>query len=283
MGRFLSSFLGPDVAVHIEYCNQALEQSIAGSATEYSFGVVLGDTNVFRANGRQFTPDDVMVLPPGGILHMHSPMDGAVMAIVINCDRLLGEAGLSPHVADWLEEMRGDIALLRAPRLARRLREDARLALEGASVKNSNPDALGTIIGNALVASLTAKLSLECTAPGQGGTSMNSNSYARFLECRAHIHEEWERIHQISDLTDIANASKRSLQNAFSIQLSVGPLAYSRIFRLHLARHALLGSDCSSQSIGDIAAAYGFWNWSRFSNLYSKQFGELPSRTRERL
>ena len=44
--------------------------------------------------------------------------------------------------------------------------------------------------------------------------------------------------------------------------------AFGRSKRVRLGTH------------GDIAAAHGFWNPSRFAQLYRRQFGELPSETR---
>ena len=77
--------------------------------------------------------------------------------------------------------------------------------------------------------------------------------------------------------------SQRSLEKAFSDFAFMGPLAYLRVARLHNARRKLLDPGRTDQSIGDIAAEEGFWDWSRFTSYYRRQFGELPSRTRERV
>ncbi|WP_422038640.1 helix-turn-helix domain-containing protein [Roseibium sp.] len=55
---------------------------------------------------------------------------------------------------------------------------------------------------------------------------------------------------------------------------------YLRVLRLNRARRKVGDRAFSGQSIGDIAAEEGFWDWSRFTNYYRRQFGELPSETR---
>lgn len=283
VGRFFSGFFGADVSIHIEYCNQALEQKVGGHPTALSLGIVLDESSVFRFNGRTLTGDDVMVLPPGGYLDVYSPVNGVVMAILVDRDRLLNEPGLAPQAADWLLGAGRDMDILRAPKFAARLREDATRALEGAGTGSQDPDRLGAVIGNALIASIAAQLSLEwasATGPDNAGIMQ---SYRRFLYCRAEIADRWRDIDDVSALTRAVSASKRSVEHAFSEHLAVGPLTYLRILRLHKVRNALADSDLQHDSIGDIAARHGFWNWSRFSQTYRNHFGELPSTTREHL
>jgi AraC family transcriptional regulator, ethanolamine operon transcriptional activator len=49
-----------------------------------------------------------------------------------------------------------------------------------------------------------------------------------------------------------------------------------------IEQRELLRNDATSQSIGDVAARWGMWHWSRFSQEYKETFGELPSQTRRR-
>ena len=282
-GRFFSGFLGPDVSIHLEYSNQALEQRIGGDPNALSFGVVLSEQIPFRTNGRHLSGTDVMILPPSGSLDVVSPIDGAIMAIVIAKNRLLAEPGLAPQVAEWLDHLHGDIGLLRAPRLAARLREDAAHALESAATVGINSDEAGTVLGNALIAGIAAKLSLEWALPDDMLEAASANSYGRFLQWRDALRNHVGESDSAIDLEKLTNRSKRSIEQAFSDQLSVGPLTYLRIQRLHNVRRALADKSCNSQSIGDIAASNGFWNWSRFSQAYKTHFGELPSEARKRL
>ncbi|MEX0345858.1 MAG: helix-turn-helix domain-containing protein [Rhizobiaceae bacterium] len=282
-GRFFSGFLGADVSIHLEYCNQALEQRLGGDPYAYSFGIVLNDGSVFRANGLEMATDQVVVIPPGSSIDIYSPVDGAVMAIVIATDKLLSEPGLAPQAADWLLGIGRDIGFLQAPHLARRLREDAVRALESAGAKASDPLAFGNTVGNALVAGIVANLSLECACVAQPQVFEPTRAYMRFAAGRGEMRLDWCENDDLDVLTKAVGASKRSLEHAFSEQLSVGPLTYLRILRLHKVRHKLSNPEFADQSIGDIAASNGFWNWSRFSQAYKTHFGELPSEARKRL
>ena len=84
-------------------------------------------------------------------------------------------------------------------------------------------------------------------------------------------------------LSAATGRSPRSIQLAFAECIQTTPLRYFRAIRLHRARKALLaGGGDRSATIGDIAAAHGFCNWSLFTQLYRRQFGEAPSETRAR-
>lgn len=279
-GRFLSAFLGPYISIHLEFCNQALEQKIGGSASDFSFGLVLDGREPFRANGRAFTADDLMVVPPGGDLVMRSPVDGCVAAIVVDRERLFADTGLDPDTAHWLDNLHGDIGMLRSPNLTRRLREDLKLVLESASADAVQSANACANVGNAFIGAVVSHLSLEHAAGA--GPRPGAASYGLYLECRSRFHSDLDRDNLIDDLARSFGTTKRSLQGAFSANVSVGPLTYLRIVRLHRARRELLCLHRPDQSIGDIAAANGFWNWSEFSRQYQRQFGELPSQTRAR-
>ena len=280
-GRFLSGFLGPNASVHVEHCNQSLEQFIGASPTDFSFGLTLGGSEPFVVNGRPFGTGQVMVVAPGASLHMRSPLDGAVVAIVVNRERLLREPGLSPAVFEWLDALVPSVGLLHAPRLAERMRDDAREALQAASAGDA-PLLDAERIGNALVGSVAAALSLGRTLETNPEAVSEPRFFERFMESRQQIRAGWHDTVPINALAESLNTTTRSLQDAFSRQVAVGPLTYWRIYRLHLARRALQRSETDNQPIGDIAALHGFWNWSEFSRLYRRQFGERPSETRAR-
>lgn len=280
-GRFLSAFLGDDVAIHMEYSNQALEQDVSGSPDHLSFGVVLSDQDHFLANGSPLTCDDVFVLPPSASLHLISPLNGAIMAIAVRRDVLLRQTGLSPVVGDWMANLAGRVGFLSAPRFAHRLREDVIAALEEVSQNSAlEPEAM---IGQALVASIASKLSLEWRGAkasyGAGGTV----AFDRFQSCRNWLQSDPPLIDDTADIARQVHVSRRSIEQAFSQTVSMGPLTYMRLRRLHDVRRKLVDPSIADQSIGDIAASHGFWDWSRFSHQYRIHFGELPSTTRKSL
>lgn len=129
----------------------------------------------------------------------------------------------------------------------------------------------------ALAAKTVAALELDASI----GSARERTSTKRSAAAREalSVMEEFD----YAALSATTGSSPRSIQLAFAERIRMTPLAYFRAIRLHRARNALLtGAGGRSATIGDIAAAHGFWNWSRFTQLYRRQFDEAPSDTRVR-
>ncbi len=73
--------------------------------------------------------------------------------------------------------------------------------------------------------------------------------------------------------------TRRTLQNCFQDSLGISPASYLRMVRLNAVRRELRDAD-ASQTIGDVAARWGFWHMGHFSHDYKALFGETPSHTR---
>ncbi|WP_218158408.1 helix-turn-helix domain-containing protein [Variovorax sp. 770b2] len=84
----------------------------------------------------------------------------------------------------------------------------------------------------------------------------------------------------VPDLCTATGVSRRALQYAFEDVLRLSPVTYLRVMRLNRVRCELRA--CVRDTIGDVAARWGFWHLSRFACDYSRLFGELPSATRAR-
>ncbi|MBR0751965.1 helix-turn-helix domain-containing protein [Bradyrhizobium jicamae] len=89
----------------------------------------------------------------------------------------------------------------------------------------------------------------------------------------------------IADLCRYVGVSRRTLQLCFQESLGLAPLQYLRMLRLNAVRRELRALAAARQpiSIGDVAARWGFWHWSRFTENYRQLFGELPSQTVQRV
>ena len=279
-GRFLSCVFGPDVSLHIEHCNQALEQSVTGHAKAFVISVLVNDCEPYRLNGADLSASDVMIFAPGTDLIIRSPEDGAVLALVVDEDTLRLYPGLNEAARDRLFAPGGGLQVLRAPGFARRLREDTVQALQAACLQNQSPTAIRAI-GDALLSGVASKLSLELAGSTKLRSLLGSVGYERYRHCRQAIHGHWQEINSVDDLQGITGSGRRSMQNSFTSQIETGPLTYHRILRLHHARAALRDPQQFDASIGDIAARYEFWNWSQFTQQYQNHFGELPSHTRQ--
>lgn len=78
--------------------------------------------------------------------------------------------------------------------------------------------------------------------------------------------------------------SRAHLQNCFKHSYGVTASLMLRSARLHGVRREFRQAIQQRKplSIGDLAARWGFWHWSRFAADYKRQFGELPSETLRR-
>ncbi len=279
-GRFVSCFLGPGLSLHLEQSTQALEQSIACARDAYAVSVAVSDGVPFRLNGVDFGPDGVMIASPGAALHLRSPPNGAILAIVIERGEMERAAGPTSIVSEWFSAMHGGVRLLRAPQLSRRIREDAVQALQAVHFRGEDSVEPWSI-GRDLLTGLVSKLSLELVGRTEFQNRPVPPSFDRFVALRTVIHEKWDDIRSMDDLLAASGVGgRRVVETSFSDQVEIGPLTYHRVLRLHLARKALRDSRQFGTSIGDIAARHEFWNWSQFSTQYQALFGERPSETR---
>ncbi len=84
---------------------------------------------------------------------------------------------------------------------------------------------------------------------------------------------------KVSELSQAAGVSERTLQRLFQGHFGVSPKAYLCRLRLNEVRHNLKRSIPGEVVITDIANNWGFWHMGQFASDYRKLFGELPSDT----
>jgi AraC family transcriptional regulator, ethanolamine operon transcriptional activator len=84
----------------------------------------------------------------------------------------------------------------------------------------------------------------------------------------------------VTQLCEVTNVSRRTLQYSFESILGISPIQYLRISRLNGVRRSLVQAQ-HGQAVSDIAAQWGFWHLSQFAKDYKQLFGEQPSQTLE--
>jgi AraC-like DNA-binding protein len=82
----------------------------------------------------------------------------------------------------------------------------------------------------------------------------------------------------VATLAARSHCSVRSLQLGFS-HIGTTPMAYLRDVRLRRARQELRESDPTRETVGSIAARWGFSNLGRFAAAYAYRYGENPAAT----
>ena len=86
----------------------------------------------------------------------------------------------------------------------------------------------------------------------------------------------------IGDLCQHLGVSRRTLQYCFQEVIGTNPVDFLRAIRLNNVRRELRAASPGAVQIADVAARWGFWHLSHFSNDYRALFGELPSATLRR-
>lgn len=82
----------------------------------------------------------------------------------------------------------------------------------------------------------------------------------------------------MSDLCQACSTSERTLRNLFTRYLGMSPHRYLMQHRLHAIRRAILHAQ-ANETLTEICARFGVWDFGRFAGLYRLYFGELPSQS----
>lgn len=83
----------------------------------------------------------------------------------------------------------------------------------------------------------------------------------------------------LQDLCRATAVSERTLRNVFHEYFNVGPMRLLKVRQLHEIRAALLSAEYGEQTVADIAARFGVWDFSSFARNYRALYDEAPSRT----
>lgn len=83
----------------------------------------------------------------------------------------------------------------------------------------------------------------------------------------------------LTEICAAIGAAERTLRASCEEHLSMGPIRYLTLRRMHLVRRALLRSDPHKVTVTQIATDHGFWELGRFAVAYRTLFGESPSET----
>ncbi len=86
----------------------------------------------------------------------------------------------------------------------------------------------------------------------------------------------------IGQLCAVADLSHRGLENLFGDFVGMGPMAYLKRHRLHLARRALIDHGPAVGIVKRVALDHGFWHLGHFAESYLGLFGEGPVQTANR-
>ena len=277
-GRLVSAFLGRGVSVHYETVNCAMYQRVGCPEGLIELGVSLGRTPV-AVNGIELRRNDVVVARSGSQMELDVPPAGAEFLVLAVALPLLKSLDCADSSLELLDPHGRRTSVARAACLASAIETGGRTMLRTCAEAPATwrpRDA-----ARALAAETVAALELDASLGIARERTRAKRNAAVLAAARdaLWVMEEFD----YARLSAATGGSPRSIQLAFAERIQITPLRYFRAIRLHRARYALLaGAGDRSATIGDIAAAHGFCNWSQFAQLYRRQFGETPSETRAR-
>jgi AraC family ethanolamine operon transcriptional activator len=80
------------------------------------------------------------------------------------------------------------------------------------------------------------------------------------------------------DICAATRVSERTVRNIFNDYLGMSPHRYLMVRRLHAMRAAIRRS-APGETVTNVCARYGVWDFGRFARQYRETFGVLPSQT----
>lgn len=268
-----------NLCILIENHSQVLEIDGSIPPNSFLFSIDLGARSSLIVDGQDVGSDILRISPPfSSTFEVFRPA-GAVALFMVDASVLLSHEALSPEVTDWLAARERRSEFIKSANLTARLRQDLRALTEcSAALKDKRHR---QVLGDLAIASLANALSFEWLNTRTPDLLNNSRTFERFVSAREILISQIHPSPPSHTLETLAtHSSRRTLENVFKNNVNMGPATYARVLRLNSARQKLLDGERLSDSIGDIAAEEGFWEWSRFSKYYHKLFGELPSETR---
>ncbi|MEV7605943.1 AraC family transcriptional regulator [Paenarthrobacter sp. NPDC089322] len=147
----------------------------------------------------------------------------------------------------------------------------------------SQPQAAAPAFVQGLLADSMMSRLLMAMEPPVGSDARNADGESRLVrECRELLERHAFEELTVPDIAECLGVSVRTLQTALRAEYGATPSELLRSIRLDRAREMLLEANPREQSVTAVAELCGFSHQGRFSALYLKAFGELPSESLRR-
>ncbi|WP_188695998.1 helix-turn-helix domain-containing protein [Silvimonas amylolytica] len=264
-GRFcgvLDEWRTGDLQIFRERNSCALHQICNVRPDALWFGIE-AEARGMRINGRQVDADMIMTRPGHHAFELMTPDQHEILGIVIGRSTLLEAAEREGRNID-IQRLTGAELLHVEHQVLQACRQRIGELLASCETENG---------ADQVVASLIDLLD---------SSAVDSDTCPSLARRRRIVRETHEYVlgHQgesvtVPQLCEQLHVSRRTLQYCFENVLGLSPMAYLRYLRLNEVRRQLVRG--GELRVGDVAAAWGFRNFSQFSCDYKKLFGESPS------
>ena len=271
-GCFASYYLRDSVSIHFERINRVLFQSGLSPAGRHTVIFLSEDSPPAIVNGAAFSSAELELWPPGHVFEGVMPREMEVCVVNLPCEFVFRPDGTG-RIARRIQD----------PRAAQHVRD---LVKQGLVEFRRNPSAVRHVAAtDCFAADIGDLLRGAANGPCAKGRCEDMPSTGKrrsYNRARDLIHQNLPTGVSIASVCVGTGLSRRRLEYLFESMLGMSPMRYIRALQLNAIRRALLAEETACESIGDIAARYGIWHWSKFSAAYRRMFGELPSQTRRR-
>lgn len=262
-----------DLQVFKESTSQALQQKCIVWPESVWLGIPLDKQEPCRINGLSVRTNNIMCRPGDCEFQLTTPESYDLFGMVVQQETLLRMAKIHGVTLNWSElTEHGRLAL------PEQTLKDVRFLLERLLGNPSGHVTTNRMSHDLVMMALLEVLQAETPEPAQ--TQSYHHRKAVVDRARSFILENPDTPMTVTDLCEVANVSRRTLQYAFESIIGISPIQYLRTSRLNGVRRALISAS-QSASISDIAAQWGFWHMSQFAKDYRQLFGERPSETLE--
>jgi transcriptional regulator GlxA family with amidase domain len=136
------------------------------------------------------------------------------------------------------------------------------------------------LIGDNTLNQWCSDVPLSCVQFGQSVSATAHRTMRRFTkQVERTVLADLPKPPRIAKIARRLGVSERNLRRVFESVHGLPPVKYLRLFRLSLARRALMSARSRSVSVSKVATSLGFPQLGRFSVEYRESFGESPSET----
>ena len=257
--------------VFCEHTSQALQQKCVVWPDSVWLGIPLADQEESRINGLTIHENNIMCRPGDCDFQLSTPSDYDLYGLVVDRSKLIKMAAIHGVDLNWKE-------LTECGRLGvpdKTLEEVRFLLARLLSAESRTPPCLQQGI---VMMALLEVLKEETPQPAKTQSYYHRKKVVD--RARLFLDHHLDEPVTVTQLCEITNVSRRTLQYSFESILGVSPIQYLRISRLNGVRRSLVQAQ-HGQAVSDIAAQWGFWHLSQFAKDYKQLFGEQPSQTLE--
>jgi AraC family transcriptional regulator, ethanolamine operon transcriptional activator len=282
-GRFdgmLEEWRADGLQIFRERSSHAVRQSCCVWPDAYWFGIEPQRSGM-RINGRQPGTNAIMTRPGNREFELVTPDNHQILGIVIQRNTLLEAASRHGCTIGWGALAETEVLQVSAEALQACAYHIATLLQDHGNDTQEDPDQLRQTITQQerhqeqVIAALLSMLDRSSADHEACGSFIRRRRIVNDARDYA-MHNQAQAV-TVPMLCAHLHVSRRTLQYCFEDVLGMSPMTYLRSLRLNGVRRQLRDRTSTDQRIGDVAAAWGFTNFSQFSCDYKKLFGATPS------